>query len=125
MVRAETRRRGTTVNIEELRSLEAAATPAPWALRESNPPNPARIGIVNFEAAPTTIYVADNPSIVYAEPWGSNAALIVALRNAAPALLQLLEDAQKLLVFLATFGDATDPVTVEVAALLARFEEVR
>ena len=90
------------VNLAELRALEAKATLGPWLRNHRRilpfeRPHPHAILDCEFDA-----HGFDYPTLVTAQ---DNAAFLVALRNAAPDLIALLEEAQKLLVFVKRTAD--------------------
>ena len=146
------------MNIEELRSLEAVATAAPW--HEWHGDDRHAMNCTGITSEPCAHEMVDEEGhaqhtialTLLQEPryaslgvkpdysdwlWDENAALIVALRNAAPGLLRLLEDARKEISDMAADAHAaehnhlTDFMECMTAtcqlrvALLARFEEVR
>lgn len=72
----------TAPNIPELRRLLAEATPGPWE---------ADGGEFVMPTDPDT-EMSVEPAGVFGKRWRKDAALIVALRNDTPALLDLLDD---------------------------------
>lgn len=77
-----------------LRALAEKATPGPWRADECLPASPGQFAVVTprEENAP----YADQPA-QYVTPWGltgTDAALIAAMRNALPAILDALDAAE-------------------------------
>lgn len=82
-----------TFTIEELRHLEAVATPGPWETNVDEhdaPYLPVEIKAGRHRSV-CTLWIDDAPVPDYNREQYSNAALIVAMRNALPELLRALE----------------------------------
>lgn len=123
----------------ELRRLLSAATPGPWRHSPGSFPSDDG-GFTSDDESYTATVLADDDSapdaetVLVAACWvgdegresDADAALIVALVNAAPALLDVVEAARLLMSMHSQMGPAFEPHDeIELRAALARLEEAR
>ena len=91
----------TAAEIEDLRKLEAKATPGPWAFGPYGDENKYGVGVVMDENDEPIVGLDETDDGIVVESVApevdgyANAALIAAMRNALPALLRVVEAAAR------------------------------
>lgn len=117
----------TAAEIEELRALEAAATPGPWESVRSDPAEGVNCWWLSARVASSSLYLGCIYGGYGRNDNAANAALIAAARNALPKLLATIEDYASELMRLETeIGNLHyDRASLNVALTKAQAENER